>query len=124
MDQSNIIIGLQATYIKHNELYPGYKNVMSSCFIEGNELIESTFELADDDYIRNVYGLYVDWIEYLRFETEKGMVFEVGVINKFANPKEFSLNIRNFDIPVTIFGALDIKKGIFYLKIHGFLNIL
>lgn len=77
------------------------------------DLQEKTFELADDDYIRNVYGLYVDWIEYLRFETEKHEIFEVGVINEKENPKEFSLNIRNFDIPVTIFGALDLKKGIF-----------
>ena len=79
------------------------------------ELQEKTFELADDDYIRNVYGLYVDWIEYLRFETEKHAIFEVGVINEKESPKEFSLNIRNFDIPVTIFGALDLKKGILFL---------
>ena len=81
--------------------------------LKETELTEKTFELADDDYIRNVYGLYVDWIEYLRFETEKGAIFEVGVINEKDSPKEFSLNIRNFDIPVTIFGALDLKKGIY-----------
>lgn len=110
LDKKNIILGLQAVYLKNEEIYMGYKNIMEKTLNE-TELIECTFELADDDYIRNIYGLYVDWIEYLRFETQKGKIFEVGVINEKDNRKNFSLKIRNFDIPVTIFGAIDIRKG-------------
>ena len=111
LDKNNLIVGLQASYIKHGEVITGLKNIMASTLLENNGLKEIIFELAEDDYIRNIYGLYLDWIEYLRFETEKGKIFEVGSINDKETPKEFTLNIRNFDIPVTVFGALDIKKG-------------
>ena len=77
--------------------------------LKTEEIHEISFVL-EDDYIRNFYGLYGDSIEFLRIETEKGKVFEVGTINK-EKMKEFTLNIRNFDVPITIFGALDVKKG-------------
>ena len=69
------------------------------------EIHEISFAF-EDDYIRNLYGLYGDSIEFLRIETEKGKVFEVGTIKNKEKMKEFTLNIRNFDVPITIFGAL------------------
>lgn len=120
LDKKNCIVGLQATYIKHHEVLNGFKNIMEIT-LQTAELSEVVFEISDDDFIRNVYGLYSDWIEYLRFETEKGRIFEVGTVNQKENSKEFSLKIRNFDIPVTLFGALDLKKGQFtvYLEFYS-----
>lgn len=82
-----------------------------STTVENPELNETSFEINDDDYIRNIIGLHSDWIEFLRFETEKKQVFEIGSVKDQEKSKEFSLKIRNFDIPVLLFGALDLKKG-------------
>jgi len=112
------IVGLQAIYLKNNEEMFGYRNVMKN-MINNKEITEVSCDFAQDDYIRNLYGLYGDWIEYLRIDTVKGKVFEVGVVNTKEKIKDFTLNIRNFDVPITIFGALDIKKGV-YLENFGF----
>ncbi len=66
--------------------------------------------IKEKDYIRNVMGIGgSEGISFLRLETEGRECFEVGDEEKEGDL--FELNIRNFDVPVILFGALEPKKS-------------
>ena len=77
-----------------------------------------SFVLKEKDFIRNVVGMGGEGgITFLHLETEGGESFEIGDQEKEADP--FELNIRNFDIPVILIGALEPKKSLkFILNIY------
>ena len=69
-----------------------------------------SFALKEKDFIRNVVGMGGEGgITFLHIETNEGECFEIGDQEKEADP--FELNIRNFDIPIILFGVLEPKKS-------------
>lgn len=130
------ILGFQGSYLgSEGQLIAGPKNIKvpspapsssppppSSSLIKGSyfELDGSiqeytvnvkSFVLKEKDFIRNVVGMGGEGgITFLHIETDGGECFEIGDQEKEADP--FELNIRNFDIPVILFGVLEPKKSI------------
>lgn len=69
-----------------------------------------SFALKEKDFIRNVVGMGGEGgITFLHIETNEGECFEIGDQEKEADP--FELNIRNFDIPIILFGVIEPKKS-------------
>lgn len=80
--------------IKH-----GYKNIR-----------EGGLELSDYEYIKEVDLYCGKAVEFLKIQTSRDRVLEVGNEKNRVKCKQFSFDIRNNEKPIAFLGAIDTKK--------------
>lgn len=80
-------------------------------FLKQNYQI-SELQMEENDQIKIIQGYATDSIDFLRIETQRQQVLEVGSYNLRDKPKEFQLNIEYTYTPITVFGGLDYKRTV------------
>lgn len=101
------ILGFQAEYNLRGETVQGPKNI--SAF--WNDYSTATFELNENDSILSFSGYHTDSIDMIKIITRNAESFSVGSFVSRDKPKEFIIDITNYNIPVLLFGGLDYKKS-------------
>lgn len=110
--EKNKIFGFKAKYLIDGGIVEGHENVSKEIKNLPNTKI-TTWVKEEGDSLKFISGFYLDHIEYIKLESEKGKKIIVGSISgeKSKILKEFCIDIKKDDIATILFGGLEYKKS-------------